>query len=68
MNLNDALMKADDSMVGMASGVYSPLETENFLRGMIAVLLCSDEHGAAILAARLNRAVSNIKAAQGKAA
>ena len=68
MNLNTIRAKANARIADMQAGIYSPIEVEQFLRGMIAVLLCSDAQGAVLLAASLNREVTDMQAAQGKAA
>ena len=68
MNLNEIRKKADDYLASMRAGIYSPLEAENFLQGMIAVLLCSDVHGALLLAAQLHYKIADMKKAQVKAA
>lgn len=68
MNLAEIGSKANARLAGMTVGIYSPVEVESYLRGMIAVLLCSDAQGAVLLAASLNREIADLKTAQGKAA
>ena len=68
MNLNAVRSKATKRLAELKAGTYSVPETEQYLRGMIAVLLCSDEHGATLLASSLSGELVELRAAQELAA